>query len=1252
VAAPLLVPVQLQALQVNPNVRAQGFQRWTMDYSALAAFRSPEPAPFAGLDQGWASNPANDGIHLQWTLPAALRRGAHDAATGATTYPLVPNRWLVVRLSGPAASILALRQAAEAWIVESDYLGPDGLSAYLDPAAPEPVPLRLGRVRPLAGWRETAARPPFLTALGPGNVAFASYQPYGAGVFSFHDRAADLGEGQAISYLVAGWYSDPAADVLAPQRQRAGLAARLAELGWTAHGPQSATTTLFHGAIRNLIYSRTAVGARPAATTLAVGNSSIDAMTALIRRQAERHADAAINPDLLEAFQYDLLRTLDDPDGPAELDSRIHEAWFGARSGGSVWQVVSIPAADAAQAALQEERTDEQDGAPAVAPPWLAGLNRAQSDYDAAARELEALQARLYELWWKRGRAKALPQRPAGLPDALFAEALDPARPDSLVSRVLAKTRQVAAARAAVPWGATQDGLTAAIAQYTRQHPLPPGTELRRADLPAFRVAADPVVVIAGARMDAFDDSLGEDADGLLPCRFADQTVSAMLIPAPPRPPATSVGGRPPQVLSGPPAPLRLTSAEVAPRLPALVLSGLDPAIGRLMTELFFLDPVNAAAIVELAYAVFRHLDYPVTPQQLLPAITGYMTAGQQLNGTLPAILPQVWAQPWAPLFLEWEVAYHPIPYSTYGPNWRFDGTNYTCIRATPDGGPIRLSGRSLLTPQPSFTVKARIDSYLATNPDADLGALESFVASVDGWDFLSQALSGFNAQLTLRDPASLRAPDARSVLAPPKETMASLIGRGPVAMPLADGAVAATAQPVAGSGFQALRAGQFEFTRVSVVDRFGQSADVVTPADAAGFTPVVGQGLATQGQFAGPAPTGRYVQLPPRLLQGARLDAQFLPAAANGAGPGPGQANSAAGSLAADPGAANPICAWIVPSPLDRALACYDANGVLLGELTGTARAGAGAGTRVSWLAAPGSPFSRIESLAPAHRVLADFLSQLVAHGPAGFAELLKTIDATLWTIDPPGSGDETYLAAMAGRPLALARASVRCELPGPALSDPTWQGTFDAQPPAEPAETFPVRLGDARLRGDGLVGYFVEPDYTRFCAAYVPPDLTAAWYVVPINQATFLQPGFGVSGVVNVTLLLDPRAPVHLVGDVLPVAELSLPQRFVTNALAAMSLAVRVGPVLTDVLEPAAAAPGAAPGPVLPTIVLPRPPQLQGTWQWAETETEDTGTATTATTVFEVSPADSAARFPGTAPMLRTGWLKLSGAFKPPPR
>jgi hypothetical protein len=1237
VAAPLLVPMQLQALLVNPNVRAQGFQRWTMDYSALAAFASPEPAPFAGLDPRWATDPANDGIHLHWTLPPALRRGSHDPATGATNYPLVPNRWLVVRYSGPAASAVPVQRSAAGWIVESDYLGADGLSAYLDPAAPAPTPLRLGRALPLNGWREPAPHPPFLTAIAPGNIAFASYQPYGAGVFSFHDPLAGVAEGQVLSYLVAGWYSDAAADVLAPARQPAGLAARLAELGWAVQGAEAATSTLFHGAIRGLTYSRTAVGARPAAAAVAVGNSSIDAMTALIRQQAAARPGTSVNPNLLEAFQYDLLRTLDGIDGPVELSTRIHEAWFAAQPGGSFWQVVSAPPDPPGKPPRPARPGSAQDGAPIAQPPWVADLNRAQAGYDAATRELAAMRRDLYELWWKRNRANALPQRPPGPTDAQYAAALDAARPDSLAGQVLAKIKQVADAQKAVPWGATQDALAASIAAYTRRVRLDPGTELKRSELPAFRAAADPVVVIAGVRMEAFDDDLGANAAGLLPCRFADQTVGGLALPPPPRDASGGVvmiiQDQQHQTFSPPPArPVPITAARVGQYLPALSLGTLNPVIGQLSTELFFLDPVNAAALLEAALLGFARLSRPagagVAPAQMLLYLAQVMAAGRETLGTAPAILPQAWTQPWAPLFLEWEVAYHPIRYEG---SWQFDGANYTSARPDPDGGPIRLAGRSLLTPQPSFTVKARLDAYLATSPDADLSALESFVASVDGWDFLSQALSGFNSQLTLRDSVSMRAPDAKAAVAP-GTTMADLAGSGGAAMPMASGAAAAGAQPVADSGFQWLRSGQFTFTRVSVVDRFGQSVDVVTAANAASFAPVVAEGLAPQKALvAAGKPAGPFVQLPPRLLQSARLDARFLPPDLRPVPPNFDP--NAPGAF--DPGAANPICGWIVPNPLDQALACYDPDGAMLGEAAATAAPGGG--SQVSWLPAPGSPAGRISALSGRYAVLGAFLRGVVNAGPAAFADLLKTIDATLWTIDPPGGGDETYLAAVTGRPLALVRAAVRGVLSGPLPADPAWQRTLGPPPPPQlPRLTFPVRIGDALLRGDGLVGYCAEPDFGSFRAAYRPAGLTSR-YVVAIDETTYLKVRFDAADSANVTLLLDPRAPVHIVSDILPASTLSLPRRFVTDALAAMSVTVRLGPILTDLLEPAAPAP--------PAVVLPRPPQVHGTWQWAEAEAENAPPS-----VFEVSPADAAARFPGSAPTVRFGWLKLTGGLTPP--
>ena len=1207
--APLLVPVQLQALLVNPNVRAQGFQRWTMDYTALDAFASPEPAPFAGLDPTWASSSANDGVHLQWTLPSALRRGVHDPATGVTTYPLVPNRWLVLRIWGPATQSGPARRSCTGWIVESDHLGTDGTSAYLDPAAATPTPVQIGRALPLATWTETGTRPLFLTALAPGNVAFASYQPYGAGVFSFHDQAAGLSTGTTVSYLVAGWYSDPSADILAAPTQTGGFAARLADLGWSAKGPQTATSTLFHGAICTLAYSTTAVGNRPTAIAVAVGNTSVDAMTAMIRAQAARQPELALHPDLIEAFQYDLLRTLDDVDGPARLQAQIHEAWFAAHPGGSVWQVVSAPPTDSVQAAEQEQG----EGGPVAQPAWLAALNQAQTAYDDAVQVLAALQRQLYDVWWKRGRANAMSQRPAGLTDAQFAAALDPSQQDSVAAQVVARTAQVTAARAAIPWGATQAALATAITAYTQQHPLPPGTELKRADRPAFRAPADPVVVIAGAHADAFNDDLGTTAAGLLPCRFPDQTVVGLELPPLDQGTSNPVSGPGPGPQPQFP-PIRADQELMGDYLPTANLAALPTTVAALPLELFFLDPDNAATIGAVAASAWGQ---PAAAAQLATQTRQMVAAGQDVLGMLPAIRPQTWAQPWAPLFLEWQVAYRPIP---YGPSWQFDGSQYTWSgQGAQPAGPISLSGRSLLMPQPSFTFKARLDAYLATSPDADLAAVENFVASVDNWDLLSQALSGFTAQLSLRDPASLRAPDATTVIVPPSTTMATLVGGGAGTMPMADGAqVAAGGAPLSGSGWQALRAGQFAFTRLSVVDRFGQSLDVVAPATAAAFTPVIAEGLAPQTEFAGPPPTARYIQLPPRLLQPARWDIAFTPSVADG--------------LAAPSGEPNPVGAWILPSALDGALACYDPAGNALGEVALTAAATGG--TQVSWLPAPGSTRPTISTLTSSFPDLAAFLGGLVTAGPAAFADLMTTIDATLWTIDPPGTGDETYLSVLAGRPLALARTSVRGEPAGPPATDPAWQYTFAPQASPVSGYTFPVRLGDAALRGDGLIGYLAEPDYGHFHAAYLPEGLTST-YVEAIGPGSFISAGFGTSAPAYVTLLLDPKVPVHLTSDILPTTAIHLPQRFVADALAAMALNIRFGPILTDILQPAGDAP--------PAVLLPRPTELDGTWSWAETDA-------TGATVYDITPIDAAVRFPATAPTLRTGWLRLTGGLQPP--
>ncbi|MFD0633513.1 hypothetical protein ACFQ9X_20050 [Catenulispora yoronensis] len=209
----LVVPVDVEALVVNDAVlRRDSFRWWQYNYQALKQFRSPEAE--AG-DRGVGGQPL--GVHVSWSLPRALRHGTQDPRTGEIGYPLVPNRWLVLRLSG-----LQPRRAT-GWVIESDcpytsqvkqvgvertsmYLPtPDTIRAWrassdpyrhavtLDPAATEPQVANLGIPFPLAqGWNERASAPMFLTAVAPGNPAFGAYAPHNLGVFTFIDDLKDL----------------------------------------------------------------------------------------------------------------------------------------------------------------------------------------------------------------------------------------------------------------------------------------------------------------------------------------------------------------------------------------------------------------------------------------------------------------------------------------------------------------------------------------------------------------------------------------------------------------------------------------------------------------------------------------------------------------------------------------------------------------------------------------------------------------------------------------------------------------------------------------------------------------------------------------------------------------------------------------------------------------------------------------------------------------------------------------------------
>src|SRR5262249_3218850 len=185
---PLIVPIVVEAFVVNDHVRRGGgntFYRAEMQYNSL---QYPANGQLGGGDDfSHGSSQYYNGVYLKWRLPDAFTQGVQDSVAGATAFPTVPNRWLVVRYSGSFAA-----RGVTAWLIESDYRRaaplenpPDASqvgSMYVEPGSGSDkdtlVGVRIGRNVPLASetWSESGATMK-LSAVAAGNGAFAYYQP-------------------------------------------------------------------------------------------------------------------------------------------------------------------------------------------------------------------------------------------------------------------------------------------------------------------------------------------------------------------------------------------------------------------------------------------------------------------------------------------------------------------------------------------------------------------------------------------------------------------------------------------------------------------------------------------------------------------------------------------------------------------------------------------------------------------------------------------------------------------------------------------------------------------------------------------------------------------------------------------------------------------------------------------------------------------------------------------------------------------
>ncbi|MGH7121738.1 MAG: hypothetical protein ACREFP_22565 [Acetobacteraceae bacterium] len=1192
----LLVPMRVQALSVDDP----GSIEWadlTPQYDLLRATppatlgRSLRPNLF-----GAAPEPPGAGIHLHWTLPAAFTRIDHEPGKRAV-FRSVPNRWLVVRLWGKTKFELEHR----AWVIESDYLAADGTNPWLTVSGPPPrfdggklagpprrfdAGKRLGRAFDLKEKKRGDPSP--LTAVAPGNVAFSSFYPSCRDVFGFHDKDDDLQPGSIYCYIVAGWFADPAADPLHDCKDKGLWLARMGRLEWSVPDGTKALPTriLCHATIFGVKWPpppSERVLAFPQFET-AIGSSALDAIAAFVDQKTA--SEVAKRDRLLGQLQFAVLQ--DQPPTAQELYSdlfpdrarltglraRLHERMFTALPGGTRWEI-DRPAGDAEQAARRNYAAVLE--LPKDLAPLLQKINGDQREYDHQQRELAGLQRELYSQWYRRRLLGLYPELPKSYEGELDWRI---ARLTPLIEPLW---QAIAGLQAGI--GGTAGALRDAFAR-TSEEALR-GHVLIDRPMPRYWRANDPVLLMAGVAIPAIQDGASP-----LSCRVTGQTIAGLGVDNLPNYGAAYVGTDDLKKPEYAVKPVQELSPRTTPVIPA--------DFPDLLCEALLLDPERAALLARIAYRKQRNViptEAQTTPvadalrdaQRRRAGDNFYVGTERARSGAALAAFRSVLSatvtapSPWVPAFMAWDACYRPpldVPSQDVLKAWRFDADAVDYARREPAGrtGEVIYQGYAPL----SDTVGRGLARGKEALPWKAQYPEDGFVFDVlAGKSLVVQSLGGL-VEAMIQQDAALQLPPLEANSAVIDEKMARLIDGQYAVAPLPD--------VLDGANFFPFRGGDLDIRRLWLVDTFGRSRRVIEKIDDPDPDAPPPRVYISRNLAVAESGDAIRIRLSPRLAQPSRLLFRWL------------SADNDAQEFLGDR-ATQPVCGWILPNRLDRSLLICDATGKVLGAVQSVIRRGGWDDRGIRWSklppaaldpnlsgeALPQMPRPGAEDIPNRHlsafvNGLLDLADDRGRSRSTAFENLLGLI-AEIAESAPPAP-EQRDLAVLIGRPLALARASLRLELLGPPAADQSWSQLTAPGPAGFTDVAFGARLGDRRIGPDGLIGCFKSDDYRALLLSqeiergartdlYFQHGAPVTLTCDPGKPATLL------------TLLLDPRSGVHISSGILPTKRIDLPPELVSTALAKLEVPFLVAPVLGERREDG-----------LPNIPLPA--NMPGEWRW----------------------------------------------------
>jgi hypothetical protein len=1291
----LLVPIDVQALYVPPGhdepmVRLPMLLAHDEHGNALTP-ESAMPEPFK------EGAPRSSGVHLHWAMPDALLRGRLDAQTAGQpklALPVLPDRWLVLRLLHPAGE---RAPSLTGWVLLADQAAAVPLADFREDMR-VPSAARVGE----------PVQAEDLTGTVGGHVNWSGTYDAVLNRFAFHDGLSDVDrlaprgvDGDCATYLVAGWWSQPRRDPLDAARSADSLQELLDRLRWrlmyewgdeTAEQAKRRSEEDLRQALGLESKGRWDEG-RPAQRKRGQGDAqragampTSAVLSSKIVAEAAQPYTAAFVGEAAERLRPEVVWNLRScllhgvvfgvpVSGPVLVDHRPDSAALAVALGEhdddvvAAFAAASHPAGDrrdverllAAFTAHKIGRLAAPDGIVEVEEhEHAAGFSSLASGNSGTDRYLQTRQTGGVgglNVGTSGGRSKAAAaaaatefrhSRPAGL---------DADRAAAPASGVQA---QVSMAFTQKPTLVKATEMMVHEIARSRVGDVLTATEERIVDRPAprFTFSDDPLVGVRGLRRSLRHGGDGRgSADGKLTCRWPTHVITEITGIIPPAGFIRSLGNGslPPETLTLAreavlldPYHDRWTAAAVAPdgrsqraieaRLVAesALRFGFDARYDGATVAFNPTVPRTAEGRRRLSQAAVQGaqaaLDVGVRQQQTkvadqLHRFSLYAGADPDLVGVT------AWCQPWIPLWLEWEVRVDGVDPDTLD-SWRLDQLDLeptaTVTAAAGEGGTVVLRGRSVLTTGGASTLHSAITDWLANEDAQGAGgeadqdteaALRTLAGAVQHLDLATVALDGVRSQLL--------GFATRDGLVRPADASGTAVNPAPVTAP------------------HGLLAGTVTLTAARLLDAYGRTLTV--PVDA----------VLTPTRRAVPDAPGA-LAVPPRLLRPARWQFRLVDAATPS-----GREGVEARVDEIEPALqVSPVAGFLLPDHLDESLEVFAADGSPLGELLHEPVSGG-----VLWEIAPGR-LGPADSgpgfgLEPPQQTLGWFASGLIAadawargaqspQRESALSALLRAIDTTLWNIDSLASLGTEHVAGLVGRPVAVVRAQLRLELAPPRdvdLTDPARAAEWAAMESALARYGFRVRIGEVTRSDDGVLGFFVDDDYSRFrlvdkaiagAAAEAGrsrgqlglygqvvcmPDARPLDhpYIAGTDDADTLTLHLGQT--VTLTVLMHPTGRANLTSGVLPRRSLALARNWVGPGLMAIAPSLRTGPVLVETdLDPDAQV-------RLPKVSVFGKDQ---NFLWRETP----GTWRT----DAILAATQTALLPDTPAELREGWIRVA--------